>query len=119
MDIQERLRSALPSAIKSRDTVAVAALRSALAAIENAEAVDSSQTPPPVEHPDIAGGVSGLGAGEVSRRQLSAMQMEQIVRGEVAERQAAERDYRQAGHRQHAERLRGEAEVLLSYLGGV
>ena len=118
MDLREQLRSALPGAIKSRDTVAVAALRSALAAIENAEAVDAAQTPPPVEHPDIAGGVSGLGAGEVSRRRLTQTEMEQIVRAEVADRQAAERDYRHAGQGEHAERLRGEAEVLLSYLGG-
>jgi uncharacterized protein len=118
MDIRERLRSALPGAIKSRDAIAVAALRSALAAIENGEAVDASRTPAPVEHPDIAGGVVGLGAGEVARRQLTPTQMEQIVRGEVADRQAAERDYRQAGQREVAERLRGEAEVLLSYLSG-
>jgi hypothetical protein len=118
MDIRERLRSALPGAIKSRDTVAVAALRSALAAIENGEAVDASQAPAPVEHLDIAGGVSGLGAGEVTRRRLTPTQMEQIVRAEVTDRQAAERDYRHAGQREAAERLRGEADVLLSYLDG-
>ena len=36
--VRERLRAALPPALKARDAVAVAALRSALAAIDNAEA---------------------------------------------------------------------------------
>jgi uncharacterized protein len=117
MDVRERLRNALPGAIKARDTVAVAALRSALAAIENAETVDASHALPPVDHPDIAGGVSGLGAGEVSRRRLTHTEMERIVRSEVADRQTAEREYQRAGQRERAERLRGEADVLLSYLG--
>ena len=38
--LRQNLRDALTTAIKSRDRVAVAALRSALAAIDNAEAVD-------------------------------------------------------------------------------
>jgi uncharacterized protein YqeY len=45
--LRERLSRALPVAMKARDRVAVAALRSALAAIANAEAVDPSRSPPP------------------------------------------------------------------------
>lgn len=54
--------------MKARDAVAVSALRSALAAIDNAEAVDAAQAPPPtVVDSDIACSVGGLLAGEVER----------------------------------------------------
>jgi uncharacterized protein YqeY len=43
--VRDRLRAALPAALKARDSVAVAALRSALAAIDNAEAVDLATRP--------------------------------------------------------------------------
>ena len=61
------LRRALTAALKARDAVAVSALRSALAAIENAGAVDPGHAPPPGSGP-IAGAVDGLGAAEVERR---------------------------------------------------
>jgi hypothetical protein len=52
-DIRITLQRALRAAMKSRDTVAVSALRSALAAIANAEAV-----PAPAPRPSRAGGTS-------------------------------------------------------------
>jgi uncharacterized protein YqeY len=42
--VRERLSRALRAAMKARDTVAVSALRSALSAIANAEAVDTPGT---------------------------------------------------------------------------
>ncbi|MFF2391084.1 hypothetical protein [Nocardia sp. NPDC058114] len=39
--LRERLRAALKTAMKARDLGAVTALRSALAAIDNAEAIDA------------------------------------------------------------------------------
>jgi uncharacterized protein len=130
--LRERLRAALPEAIKARDAVAVAALRSALAAVDNAEAVDATpappggrqarpgagQAPPGVAGADVAGAVLGVGAAEVERRSLSDAQVEALVRAEMADRQAAARQYERAGHRQRAERLRGEAGVLGAYLDG-
>jgi uncharacterized protein YqeY len=50
-NLRERLGRALPAAMKARDRVAVAALRSALAAIANAEAVDPSRPPPQAAPP--------------------------------------------------------------------
>jgi uncharacterized protein YqeY len=44
-NLHERLRRALPAAMKARDRPAVTALRSALAAIDNAGAVDPAQAP--------------------------------------------------------------------------
>ena len=45
-DLRDRLRRALPVAMKAQDRPAVAALRSTLAAIDNAEAVDPDEAWP-------------------------------------------------------------------------
>jgi uncharacterized protein YqeY len=124
--LRDRLRRALPAAMKARDRVAVDALRSALAAIDNAQAVDPSRSPPAAAgpepggpaggHPMPAGTVVGVGATEVERRSLTEAQMEEIVRAEIAEREAASAGYQRAGQLGFAERLRGEAQVLTSHL---
>jgi hypothetical protein len=115
--LRDRLRHALAAAIRERDTVAVAALRSALGAIDNAEAVGpGQQVAPAASHPRLAGTVAGLGAGEVSRRQLTEPELEAVVRAEVAERTAAAADYERRGRAERAGRLRGEAAVLAGAL---
>ena len=110
-----RLREGLRSAIRSRDASAAAALRSALAAIENAEAVDAAAAPPS-EPGVIAGGVRGLGRGEVQRRPLDAAEALGILEAEVAEREAAAGDYERAGREAEAGRLRAEAALLRKHL---
>jgi uncharacterized protein len=125
-NVRDRLRRALPAAIKARDTVAVAALRSALAAIDNTEAVDPDAVGPRPdpgvgvgavgEGPVLAGTVAGVGAGEVARRLLTDAQMEEIVRAEVVERQLTARLYEDAGQLDQADRLRREAQLLSAYL---
>jgi uncharacterized protein YqeY len=112
--LRQRLRAALPAALKGGDRVAVAALRSALAAIDNAEAVD---------RPDAADrGLAierspvGVGAAEVERRVLTDARVADIVRTEVAEREAAARDYERAGRLDRARHLRAEAGVLTGIL---
>jgi hypothetical protein len=117
--VRDCLRAALADAMKARDTVAIAALRSALGAIDNAEAVDAGRASQPgVGHARLAGTVSGLRATEVERRRLGAAEMADILRAEVAERHAAAGGYERAGQRVRAERLRGEAAVLSSCLTG-
>jgi uncharacterized protein YqeY len=117
--VRDRLRHALTAAMRERDTVAVAALRSALGAIDNAEAVDPGQrVAPAASHPRLAGTVVGLGAGEVPRRQLTEPELEALVRAEVAERAAAAADYERAGRAERAGRLRGEAAALAATLAG-
>jgi uncharacterized protein len=126
------MRRALPAAMKARDQTAVAALRSALAAIDNAEAVDTAKAPAaeavdgetttpaaeggPSVAGEIAGAAVGVGAAEVERQTLTPAEMEAIVRAEVAERQTAAQAYARAGHSGRAERLRAEAEVLSACL---
>lgn len=64
-DLRERLSRALPAAMKARDRLAVSALRSALAAIDNAGAVDPTRIPSPTDHPAQA-------APETDRPHLTA-----------------------------------------------
>jgi uncharacterized protein len=105
------LRRALTTALKSRDAVAVSALRSALAAIENAGAVDPGHAPP--GSGPIAGAVDGLGAAEVERRPVD---VRAVVAAEVEQRRAAAREYTELGRPDHADRLHAEADVLAAHL---
>ena len=116
--VRPRLQSALGAALKGRDMIAASALRSALAAIDNASAVPAGPEPAAgTGSPHFAGTIAGLGAAEAERRYLSQADMEEIVRTEVAERETAALAYEQAGHREQAERLRREAAVLLAAIG--
>ncbi|MBK1786388.1 GatB/YqeY domain-containing protein [Prauserella cavernicola] len=113
------LREALTAAIKARDRVAVAALRSALAAIDNAEAVPSAATGAAegitsTEH--VAGAAAGLGAAEAQRRTLTDADVRAIVEQEVTERLSSAEDYERLGRTDPAERLRAEAAVLTRHL---
>jgi hypothetical protein len=76
------LREALREARRARRAHAVAVIRETLAAIDNAEAAEPDAAPP-VQHGVIAGGVPGLGAGEVPRRVLSAEAVTAIVEREI------------------------------------
>ena len=112
-----QLRQDLRAALKARDRLAVAALRSPIGAIENAEAVDVSTGQPALassEH--IAGATAGVGSSEVDRRVLSGAEVIGIVRGQVAERLSTAEHYEQLGEAQPAQRLRLEAAVLRRYL---
>ena len=91
--VQARLRLALAESLRARDTIAVSALRSALGAIGNAEAVEPGTAAPTGSgSPHVAGAVAGLGAAEAPRRRLSAAEVEQIVRVEAGERERAAHD---------------------------
>jgi uncharacterized protein len=114
-DVRARLRLALTGALRARDAIAVSALRSALSATGNAEAVDpgpAATTGPGSTY--VAGAAAGLGTTEARRRSLSTAQAEQIVRAEAGERERAARDYERAGHADQADRLRREALVLMA-----
>jgi uncharacterized protein len=109
------LRAALRDALRTRQVQAVAVLRETLAAIDNAEAADPSAAPP-VQQGVIAGGVAGLGAGEVPRRTLSAEAVTAIVEREIQERRDAVTTYAALGRHDEASTLRLQLEVLVSLL---
>jgi uncharacterized protein len=136
-DLPARLRRALTAALHARDMTAVAALRSALGAIGNAEAVPvppaARGTDPAARgtdpaaastravrrgSPHVAGTVAGPGAAEAERRCLSPAQVAAIVAAEIDERREAAAQYERAGHADRAARLAAEAQALAAAAGG-
>jgi uncharacterized protein YqeY len=115
--IRKRLERALREALRARDMVAASAVRSALAALDNAQAVPGGPGPAAGTSPHFAGAVAGLGAGEAERRRLSEGEARDIVRAEAADRESAAREYQRSGHADQAARLRREAAVLRAALG--
>jgi len=110
--LEERLRSALRVALRERNAIAMSALRPTLAALANATAVESVPLAPGADE-HVAGGVAGLGAAEVPRRELTEDEAAAIVRSEIAERTAAADQY---GRSPAADRLRCEAALLSRFL---
>ncbi|MCP2280267.1 hypothetical protein [Nocardia amikacinitolerans] len=98
--------------MKARDRHAAAALRSALAAIDNAEAVEIGDA----RAGAIEASVVGLGGAEVERRQLSEADIEGIVRAEIAERLTSAASYADLGRADRGAVLRAEAEALTALL---
>lgn len=112
--LRQRLRAALPAALRARDKVALAVLRSTLAAIENAEAVEVPAAPGvslAIEQTPV-----GAGAAEAPRRELTEADVERIVRAELAEREAAARACEQVGQSARAEELRAGTRVVAAQL---
>lgn len=101
--------------MRARDAVAVSALRSAIAALDNAEAVSVGAVPTTgSEH--VAGTAVGLGAAEVPRRELTEGETTAVLEREIADRVAAAEQAEQHGATDHAARLRAEAAVLKRYV---
>ncbi|MCC5474680.1 GatB/YqeY domain-containing protein [Streptomyces barringtoniae] len=101
--------------MRARDKVAVGALRSTLAAVDNAEAV-------PVGPAELRGSAIeqvplGVGATEAARRELSEQHITDIVRAEADERLAIAAQFTAPAQADRAAQLRAEAAVLLRLLG--
>lgn len=110
--LRERLRAALKPAMKARDRSAVSALRSALSAIDNAEAIDTGD----VKAGALEDSAIGLGAAEAPRRHLSDTEIEQIVRHEIEERRTAAAEYDRLGAADRRDQLTSEADALTALL---
>jgi uncharacterized protein len=107
------LRGALQEALRTRQAHAVAAIRETLAAIDNAEAADLSAAPP-AQPGVIAGGVPGVGAGEVPRRMLSAEEVNAVFEREIQQRRDAAATYAALGRSEEASRLMLQVDMLVS-----
>ena len=114
-EIRERLRAALPVALKQRDAALVRALRATLAGLYNAEAVPAEER----EGDSLAWELTPVGAGarEVARRPLTDAEVEGRVRAEIVEREAAAGTYERAGQQDRARLLRHEAAMLAAVAG--
>ncbi|MFF2086332.1 hypothetical protein ACFVVM_21350 [Nocardia sp. NPDC058176] len=110
--LRERLRAALKPAMKARDRGAVSALRSALSAIDNAEAIDTGD----VKAGALEDSAIGLGAAEAPRRDLSETEIEQIVRREIEERRTAAAEYDRLGAADRRDQLESEVDALTALL---
>jgi uncharacterized protein len=110
------LRSELAAAMRRRDTLAVSALRTALGALGNAEAVPAPASTPTTSSEHVAGAHVGLGATEAPRRELSDDEAWCIVRAEVDERVEAAAALEILGRAGQAASLHAEADTLLDVL---
>jgi uncharacterized protein len=116
-DLRTHLRRRLSSALRDQDRPAVSALRTALAALDNAEAVQPAEGFRAEASEHFAGGVTGLGAAEVERRMLDADSQRAIVKAEIEARLSSARTYEQHGQNARGAELRVGAAVLLAVLG--
>lgn len=101
-DRRAALRAGLTAALRARDAGARDALRTALAAIENAEAVEAV----PVGHD---------GPTEVARRALGDAEVAGVVRAEIGRLEEAAAQLVGLGRTDRAEELRRQAAVLRPY----
>jgi hypothetical protein len=113
---REQLRCDLRVAMKQGRREAISALRTLIAAIDNAEAVR-----PGAESTRIGGGViaassPGVGSTEAPRRVLSADDVRAIVEDLVDEYDTQADQYGSMRQGDAAERLRRAADVLRDYL---
>ena len=110
--VRTALTAAIADAIKRRDRTALAAYRTALAAIDNAAAVPvaARQRADAIEQSAI-----GVGRTDASRRDLSEAEMIELVAREVQERHATA-DSLTGTRPETAQQLRREADLLRALL---
>jgi len=96
-DLRARLRRHLSQAMRDRDRVATAVLRDAIAALDNAEAVDPGDEVVSQVSEHVAGGVVGLGAAEAERRLLDAETQRAICKRKSRRGSPPQRRTRNAG----------------------
>jgi len=100
MPIRDSLRSDLAAARKAKGTEMVSLIRTLIAAVENAEAVDPADA---------------VGVSETPRRQLSDDDIVSIIRNEVDDLRQAATNYDRRGHEREAERLHSLSVVADRY----
>ncbi len=111
------LRRDLTAAMKDRDRDTAAVLRTALAALDNAEAVTAPADGQVTAGAHVAGASSGVGSTEAGRRAVTGDQAREILRGLIAEQSGEAARYDALGQAAAAQRLRARAGVLGKYLG--
>jgi uncharacterized protein len=114
--LRHALRRDLTTAMKAREPDAVAALRTAIAAIDNAEAVPAPETNRASTSSHIAGARAGLGAAEAARRDLSDSEQQAILRDQITGYTAEADRYEALGQPDAARRLQAQARLLSGYL---
>jgi hypothetical protein len=114
--LRDRLRTRLLEARRARDNAVAAALRSAISALENAEAVEPASETVVATSDHVAGGRVGLGAAEAERRELDEPAERAIVAAEIADLTEGAAHYATAGDGERAAAARQAAGVLAGLL---
>jgi uncharacterized protein len=115
-DLRVGLRHRLRAAVRDHDRIAIAALREAIAALDNAEALPIDTDLNAQAGPYVAGGAVGLGAAEAERRTLDVAAQQAIVTTIIDARLAAANTYEEHGQTARAADLRSGAETLIAIL---
>lgn len=106
--LKERLRGDLKAAMRERKPAEVAAIRTLIAAIDNAEAVPTEGLEERLRlREDV---------GEVARRELDPEALDAVLAREIESRLAAAGDYERHGRGDDAVRLREEVKLIERYL---
>jgi type VI protein secretion system component VasF len=99
--------------MRARDRHTAGAIRTLIAALENAEAVRVEATATPVtDSPYVAGAAVGLGASEVPRRVLAPHEERALVAREVADLRQAAQTLATAGRQERSAELLRFAETV-------
>ncbi len=114
--LRTALRTRLTTAMRERDRAAVSVLRTAVAAIENAEAVPVDDSRASVGSADVAGAALGLGATEADRRRLDEATERAVVALEVHSLVEAQQAYAVAGDHDRARSAEAGADLLRAVL---
>lgn len=114
--MRDELRRDLREAMKQNATAAVRAIRSLLAAIDNAEAVPLAQTSDSGAH--IANATVGAGSGDRPRRELTQADLDRVLAAELIELANARQEYLRTGRQDEARKLEEQIEVLSRYAPG-
>jgi uncharacterized protein YqeY len=112
---REQLRRDLRAAMKHGKREAVSALRTLIAAIDNAEAAAPGPGSPRAGTAVIAQSSPGVGSTEVPRRVLTAEDVRAIIDDLVDEYDTQAEQYGAMRRKDAAERLRSAADVLRAY----
>jgi uncharacterized protein YqeY len=114
--LRSLLRTDLVAAMKARRKDDVTALRTALADIDNAEAIDVPQGRNVDASQHVAGAGAGVGSTEAPRRVLTIGEVRALLQAQVADRLDAATQYDNLDQPEMASRLRREAAALTKYL---
>ncbi|HEX7107054.1 MAG TPA: hypothetical protein VF218_13890 [Acidothermaceae bacterium] len=91
-------------------------MRTAIAAIDNAEAVEVTHPTGTATSEHFAGAQVGLGVTEADRRHLSINDVLEILRAQITERGVEADRYDSLGQSDAAARLHREADALRKYV---
>ncbi|MGV0046103.1 hypothetical protein ACRU43_22590 [Mycobacterium colombiense] len=113
---RDGLRRDLRAALKSRQPETISALRTMIAAVDNAEAIQPDTDSARPADGVIAHSSPGVGSTEAPRRVLHMTDIQAIVVNLLAEYDTQAEHYHYVHQSEAAERLRRQASILLAYL---